>query len=299
MSHIAFLGTGLLGAALASAAKARGEDVVVWNRSHEKAAALEKEGIRVAATAGDAVTDATRVHLVLRDDSVVDEVLASCGERLKGSVIVDHTTNGPAGTKQRAADLVEQGIDYLCAPVFMGPAAARAAKGAIVVSGPPKLYGQVKDALAQMTGHVEYLGERIELAAVYKLLGNSLFLSMTAALADSFALARAQGVTPLEMSKMFEYINPGAGLKARAKSMAEGDFSPSFELQMARKDVRLMIEAASDGEVPLQLLPVICSWMDRLIHEGLGHQDYGALAYEAVVGREPPPPSRAKLNTSD
>lgn len=299
MSHVAFLGTGLLGAAMAQAAKARGEDVVVWNRSHEKAAALEKDGIRVAATAGDAVANASRVHVVLKDDESVDEVLGSCRERLLGSLILDHSTNGVEGTKARAAELAAHGIEYLHAPVFMGPAAARASKGSIVVSGPPKLFAKAKDALSKMTGHVEYVGERPELAAVYKLMGNSMFVAIIAGLADTFALGRAQGVSPTEVTKMFEYMNPGSGLKHWAQIISQGDFTPSFELQMARKDVRLMIEAGQGGEVPLQLLPVVASWMDRLIGEGLGRNDCGALAYEAVMGREPPPPSRAKLNTSD
>lgn len=300
MSQIAFLGTGLLGTAMVEAALSRGEKVVVWNRSHEKATPLEKLGATVAATAGDAVRGAKRVHLVLKDDAVVDEVLAGCRERLKGSLIIDHTTCSPEGTKLRTDALAEHGIEYLPAPVFMSPAMAKKAQGIILASGSARVFEKAKPALEKMTSRVEYLGERPELAAVYKLSGNAMIITMAAGLADVFALAGAQGVAPTEIMKMFEYFNPGAGLKWRGDSMAAGEFSPaSFEMTMARKDVRLMIEATEPGAVPLQVLPGIAAWMDRLIAAGHGRDDFGALARDVVVGREPPPPpSRAKLPPS-
>lgn len=298
MSHVAFLGTGLLGAAMVEAACARGEQVVVWNRSHEKATPLERFGARVVATAGEAVREASRVHLVLKDDEVVDEVLGACGERLKGSLILDHTTTGPAGTRSRAADLAEQGIEFLHAPVFMTPNMARKTEGIILASGPTATYAKAKDALEKMTGKVEYLGERSDLAAAYKLFGNAMIFTVTAGLADVFALGRSLEIEPKDVLKLFDFFNPAGGVKSRAEAMANGNFKPSFELTMARKDARLMVEAGQLGEVPLSLLPVIAAWMDRLIGAGFGREDYSALAREAVLGREPPP-SLAKLPTNE
>jgi 3-hydroxyisobutyrate dehydrogenase-like beta-hydroxyacid dehydrogenase len=62
--------------------------------------------------------------------------------------------------------------------------------------------------------------------------------------------------------------------------MAERDFAPSFELSMARKDVRLMLETA--GPQPLAALPAIGARMDELIAQGYGDRDFGVLAVEAV-----------------
>jgi len=75
MTQLAFLGTGLLGAAFAEAAAKRGDSVTAWNRSADKSRALEAFGIRVAASAADAVRGAQRVHIVLKDDAVVEDVL--------------------------------------------------------------------------------------------------------------------------------------------------------------------------------------------------------------------------------
>src|SRR5690348_18365366 len=99
MAHIAFLGTGLLGGAFAEAAAKRGDTVSAWNRTAEKAQALAQFGVKPAATPADAVRGASRVHLILRDDAVVEEVIAAARPALSaGAVIVDHTTTLPTLT---------------------------------------------------------------------------------------------------------------------------------------------------------------------------------------------------------
>src|SRR5262245_37588578 len=96
MANIAFLGTGLLGSGFVEAALKRGDSVTVWNRTLEKARALEKLGAKVAATPADAVRGAERVHLVLKDDPVVDQVIDALQPGLdKQAVTVDHTTVQP------------------------------------------------------------------------------------------------------------------------------------------------------------------------------------------------------------
>ena len=77
MTHIASLGTGLLGSAFVEAALKRGDDVTVWNRTTHKARALEAFGARVADSPAGAARDVARVHLVLSDDAVVEEVIAA------------------------------------------------------------------------------------------------------------------------------------------------------------------------------------------------------------------------------
>ena len=77
MATVAFLGTGLLGSAMVEGMLRRGDAVTVWNRTEAKARALEAAGAQVAATPGDAVAGAERVHMTLPDDAVVDEMLAA------------------------------------------------------------------------------------------------------------------------------------------------------------------------------------------------------------------------------
>ena len=280
MTSIALLGTGLLGSGLAEAAAARGDTVTVWNRTAAKASALEFRGIRVAATPADAVRGAARVHLVLRDDAVVNEVIAALRPGLGAdAVICDHTTTQPALTAERATRLAAEGVRYLHCPVFMGPPAARKGEGVMMVAGAGALFESVKLDLAAMTGHLEYLGERPDLAAAYKLFGNALIIGIGAVMADVLTMAKASGIDAGSAMKLFDFFNPATDLAARGRNMLNATAAPTFELQMARKDIRLMIETA--GALPLAALPGIAARMDALIEAGHGAEGVNVLATAA------------------
>jgi 3-hydroxyisobutyrate dehydrogenase-like beta-hydroxyacid dehydrogenase len=281
MTRIAFLGTGLLGSAFVEAAAKRGEQITVWNRTLDKARALEPLGVRVARTPADAVRDAASVHLVLKDDDVVDQIIADFRQELpRDAIILDHTTTQPARTAERSRRLNGEGVRYLHCPVFIGPAAARAGKGTILVSGPRALYGARHDELARMAPRVEYLGERPDLAAVYKLCGNALIIGINALVADVLAVAAGAKVEPNDALKILELFDPTTIIAARGKSMAAGDYTPSFELSMARKDVRLMLETAQTQR--LAALPGIAARMDELIAEGHGEDDLAVLGVDVA-----------------
>ena len=281
MAHIAFLGTGLLGSAFAEAAAKRGDTVTAWNRSAAKAQALAQFGVKAAATPADAVRGAARVHLILKNDFVVDEVIAAARAGLgEDAVIIDHSTTLPKLTVERAERLAAAGVKYLHCPVFMGPPAARSAQGSMIVAGPQALFESVKAELALMTGKLNYLGERSDLAAANKLFGNALFIGTWAVLADVLTLAKACDVAPEDAIDLLKSIDMNAVIAGRGTSMARGDFKPNFELTMARKDVGLMLDTA-DG-LPLAVLPAVAARMDQLIAAGHGDRDASVLAIEAV-----------------
>ena len=281
MANIAYLGTGLLGSAFAEAAASRGDKVTVWNRTSGKAEALKTFGVLVAATPADAVREASRVHLILKDDAVVEEVLAAARPALlPGALVLDHTTTLPALTAKRALRLNSEGVNYLHCPVFMGPAAARAAQGSMMVAGPQALFEQAKSELARMTGRLDYLGERADLAAVNKLFGNAMIISMSCIVADILTIAKASGVPGEDAIKLLGLLDLNAMVAGRGKNMAQGNFALSFELAMARKDVQLMLETTSD--LPMSVLPGIAQRMDQLIAQGHGGEDATVVARDAL-----------------
>lgn len=281
MSNIAFLGIGLLGGAFAEAAARRGDTVRAWNRSPDKVLALAQFGVIAAATPTEAVRGASRIHLVLKDDGVVEEVLAAARAGLSpGAVIVDHTTTLPALTAERARRLYAEGLKYLHCPVFMGPAAARNAQGSMMVAGPKLLFESVKADLAKMTASLEYLGERADLAAVNKLFGNAMIIGVAALMADVLTMAQASNVRPEDAIKLFGLFDLNSTVAVRGTNMAKGNFAPSFELTMARKDVQLMLETA--GDRPLAVLPLVAARMDQLIAAGHGALDSSVLAIDAL-----------------
>lgn len=281
MANVAFLGTGLLGSAMVEGLLRRGDNVTVWNRTASKARALEAAGANVAATAEDAVGGAQRVHMTLPDDVVVDEMIAAIRRRLApGAVLIDHSTTSAAGAKARIDKLQHDGVRFVHAPVFMSPQMARDSVGLMLVSGPQAVFDTVRGALEKMTGEVWYMGERGDLAAAYKLFGNSMLFVISGGVADIMAMAKSLGIAPTDAMGLFSKFQVGGALKARGEKMARGDFSASFELTMARKDIRLMIEAA--GKQPLTVLPHIAKKMDEAIAQGHGSEDLGVIAAAAL-----------------
>lgn len=281
MTTIAFLGTGLLGSAFAEAAAKRGDTVTAWNRTPAKAQALQEFGVKAAATAAEAVRGAAQVHLVLKDDAVVEEVIAAARPGLSAdAVIIDHSTTLPELTAKRAQQMAAAGVKYLHCPVFMGPPAARNAQGAMMVAGPKALYDSVADELAKMTGKVQYMGERTDLAAANKLFGNAMIIGMAAIMADVLTLAQASDVDGKDAINLLGLLDLNAMVKGRGLNMATANFTPSFELTMARKDIGLMLEAT--GSRPMAALPAIAARMDQLIEQGHGAEDACVLGFDAV-----------------
>jgi 3-hydroxyisobutyrate dehydrogenase-like beta-hydroxyacid dehydrogenase len=282
MATVAFVGTGLLGSGMVEAMLGRGDTVTVWNRTESKARALEARGATVAATPAAAVAGADRLHMTLPDDAVVDRILEAIVPALKpGASIVDHSTTSPQGTRARIERTRQRGVKFLHAPVFMSPQAAREAGGMMMVAGPQAVFDEVRGDLEKMTGDVWYVGEQGDLAASYKIFGNSMLFVIAAGLTDVFAMAKGLGIAPVDALAVFSKFQPGNLIKARGEKMARGDFNASFELTMARKDMRLMLEAAA-GQ-PMTVLPAIAKAMDGAIAKGRGKDDLGAIAAEVVL----------------
>jgi 3-hydroxyisobutyrate dehydrogenase-like beta-hydroxyacid dehydrogenase len=280
MAKVAFLGTGLLGSAIAEGMIKRGDTVTAWNRTIAKARALEKLGARVADSPTAAVAGADRVHMTLSDDAVVDAVLAEVLPRLNGAVVIDHTTTAPRQTAARYARLRDKGVRFVHAPVFMSPQMARDAVGILMTSCSQPLWDDVRESLQRMTGDAWYLGDDPQRAAAYKIFGNSLLFVITAGVADVFAMAKDLGIPAGDALAVFSKFQPCSVIKARGDKMVRRDYSASFELTMARKDIRLMIEAA--GRQPLTVLPAIAKKMDDAIADGHGAHDLAAIAAEVM-----------------
>ena len=277
MATVAFVGTGLLGGAMVEGMRRRGDAVTVWNRTEAKARALEPFGATVAASPAEAVAAADRVHMTLPDDEVVDRIVAAVTPRLRpGAIVIDHSTTSPRGAADRVPRLNAAGVPFLHAPVFMSPQMAKDAVGIMLVSGPQGVYTAAADALKAMTGEVWYLGEQPGLAASYKIFGNSMLFVIAAGVTDVFAMAKGLGIPAADALTVFSKFQPGGLIKARGDKMARGDFNATFELTMARKDMRLMLEAA--GSQPMVVLPGIAKAMDEAIANGHGQDDLGAIA---------------------
>lgn len=280
----AFLGTGLLGSNFVKAMLQKGEQVQVWNRTAAKAQALEADGAKAFAAVSDAVKGAEAIHLTLKDDATVNEMLekASAGFA-PGVVIYDHTTTSVEGAIERTAYWKAKGYTYLHAPVFMGPPNALESTGFMLVSGDQAVIARAEAELSKMTGKLINLGADEGKAAGMKLTGNLFLLTLTAGISDTLALAKGLGISGQELMGLFDSWNPAAVMPARLKKIISGKFDQaSWELNMARKDAGLMIAEAQKNNSYLTVVPAIADEMDRWIEKGYGSSDWSVIAKDNI-----------------
>ncbi len=280
MTTIAFLGTGLMGTGFVRRARANGLSVRAWNRSAAKAQALAAAdpGVQAFASAAEAVAGAERVHLSLGDDASVDAVLEPlAGKLAAGAWVVDHTTTAVRPTAERAARWQSRGVRFVHAPVFMAPANCAEGTGLMLISGDAAHHEVLKPALEKMTGTLVYLGPQPERAAAFKLFGNLTLLGLLGILGDVGRLGAAVGIGMEDAFSLFQHFNPGQTLPQRARRISAGQWNPpSFEMAMARKDLRLMMEEAARGGQELALVPALAAVLDAGIARGEGALDVAA-----------------------
>ena len=274
----------MLGSNFVRALLQKGEDVQVWNRTASKASELEQYGAQPFPTPAEAVRGADIIHLTLKDDAAVNEVLEAALPGLApNALIIDHTTTSKEGAIERTKRWKEGGFAYQHAPVFMGPANALESTGFILVSGERELIQRIEPHLSRMTGRVLHFGEEVGKAAAMKLLGNAFLVCFTAGIRETLALAKAMEIQVADLSALFDHWNPGALLTTRLKRMTAGDSStPSWELAMARKDTGLFLDAAEGGQTELVLIPAIAALMDEWIHKGYGAHDWTVIAKDTL-----------------
>ena len=279
----AFLGMGLLGSNFVKALLKKGEQVQVWNRTTSKAKELEQFGAKSFEQVSDAVKGADRIHLALKDDASVNDVLqAAVAGLTPGAVIIDHTTTSKEGAVQRTKQWQEKGFFYQHAPVFMGPVNALEGTGLMMVSGNEELIAKLQPELSTMTGKLLHFGPEVGKAAAMKLVGNTFLLCFVAGLRDTLSVAKTLEVPVADLYNLFDNWNPASMLEARLKRMTSGDYSqPSWELNMARKDAGLFMEA-SKNKTELALIPSIAELMDKWIEKGYGNNDWTVIAKDLI-----------------
>jgi 3-hydroxyisobutyrate dehydrogenase len=255
----------------------RGVAVRVWNRSPQKAQALQEYGVQAFADPVETALGADRIHLCLSDDASVDAVIeAALAGIAPESPIVDHTTVLPQRVAERALRLGEAGYSFLHAPVFMGPPMALAATGVMMTSGDAALVERVRSALESMCSDLRYVGARPQDAAIFKLIGNAMILAVVGGLNDVMRIAEEQQLTREQAYKLFDFYDPCGQIEGRGKRMTSEDYEAFWTLDMAHKDAMLMQAAAHHERLPV--IDAMEALLRNVSDRGLGDLDLGAVA---------------------
>jgi 3-hydroxyisobutyrate dehydrogenase len=264
---VAVLGTGIMGGGMARNLVRAGHDVRVWNRTREKAAAID--GASVADTPGEAARGADVLVTMLADGPAVDTAVDLAGFE---GVWAQMSTVGVDWTERLAARAREHGVDFVDAPVTGSRQPAETGELNVLAAGPrDERVDAVFDAVASRT---TWLGEP-PAATRMKLLFNTHVLLSLPALAETLTLARELGVEPeVFLDAIAGGPTDSVYTQTRGRAMAKGDFAPNFPLELGRKDLALAIDAAQ-RELPIA--DAALDAYDRAIAHGHGRDDMTAV----------------------
>ncbi len=285
--RVAVLGTGIMGAPIARNLAAAGHEVRAWNRSADKAQALAASvsgdeasgrgsGVEPAGDIAEAVRGADVVMTMLADATAVEAVAGEALAAIDGAVLVQLSTIGPEATARVAEQAKAVGVPFVDAPVLGTKAPAEQGKLVVLASGPEDVRERVAPVFDAIAAKTLWLGEA-GAGNRLKLVVNTWLLSLTEGLAESIALAEALGVDPQTFLDAIDggpVGSPYANVKG--KLMIEGDFPPSFPLELALKDARLALAAAEAEGLRLGALEAIVEQMTRAVEAGHGRADMAA-----------------------
>ncbi len=208
MQRIAVLGVGIMGGGIARNLVAAGHEVTVWNRSREKADAIE--GARVAETPREAAEGAELVLSCVSEDEASRTVWLGDEGALtgasRGSIVVETGTLSPGWTREWASNARDLGLRPLEAPIS-GSKNQVAAREITFFVGGDEADLEAARSMLSATSKGQYHCGPIGSAAMVKLINNLVGSVQTAALAEGLVLAERCG---LDMAKVTHVLSNGS-----------------------------------------------------------------------------------------
>jgi 3-hydroxyisobutyrate dehydrogenase-like beta-hydroxyacid dehydrogenase len=280
---LGFIGLGKMGSGMAESLLSAGHELVVYNRTRERAEPLRQRGARVAATPKEAAHDAEAVVTMLADDAAVERVTFGYAGVLSGlapgAVHVSCSTISVALSERLAAAHAAERQGYVAAPVFGRPEAAAAKQLWVLAAGPRGDIDWCAPVLEALGRGVVRLGESASAANVVKLAGNFLTASMSEALGEAFALTRKAGVDPDAFLDVFVSVFASPTFERYARLIAKGSYEPAgFEARLGLKDLRLALAAGDASGVPMPLASVVHDSLLAAVAQGKGELDWSVIA---------------------
>lgn len=253
--RIGFIGLGIMGRPMCANLLKAGYSLTVWNRSQPGIDTVVGYGAEAGKTPADVAAHSDIIITIVTDSPDVEQVVLGpdgAAEGAKpGSALIDMTTMSPSVTRHIAGVLKERGVDMLDAPVSGGDVGAKAGTLSIMVGGEAEVFERCLPVFQAMGKNIIHIGPH-GAGQTTKLCNQiAVALNMLAG-CEAIMLAAKGGIDP---RKMLAAISAGAAgswmLSNLAPRIVNGDFAPGFMVKLAQKDLRLVLEAADEMDLPL------------------------------------------------
>ena len=238
---IGFIGLGHMGKTLAKRLISEGVDLIVWNRTREKA---EDMGVEIAENPASMISRTDMVFMNLLDSDAAKSVLAGKGGLLegncKGKIVIDTTTNHFESSACFHEVLKKRGGYYLETPNIGSIIPASRGQLTVLVSGEKEAFERARPYIEKIGSKIFYL-EEPGLAIKMKLINNLLLGTFMASVAEAVVLGESAG---LPREKVLEVLSAGAGnstvLNAKKENLLKEDFEAHFKSSLMYKDLHYL-----------------------------------------------------------
>ncbi len=257
-----------MGLPMAGHLLAAGYPVAIHSRTKSKAQSLIDAGAIWKDSPADASRDAQVIFVCVTDTPDVEKVvLGNSGvvESIQpGMIVVDHSTISPITTRQISQKLADKHAHFIDAPVSGGDIGAKNATLSIMCGGEKNAFDQVKPFLEKMGKTITYCGESGS-GQITKLVNQVLVLNTLMAVCEGLNFAKSAG---LDLQTTLAAIGAGAGkswqLENLGAKIIQNDFNPGFMIDLAKKDMRLILEFAKQTSIPIPASKLVYELYNKL-----------------------------------
>jgi 2-hydroxy-3-oxopropionate reductase len=278
---VGFIGLGIMGRPMAKNLMEVGYDLVVHNRSPEKAEELAEEGATAAGSPREVAEGCDVVITMLPDSPQVEEVLAGEGGVFEGvrdgALIVDMSTISPVVTESLASKAKEKGASLLDAPVSGGDVGAIEGTLSIMVGGSEEDFERARPLFEVMGKTVTHVGPTG--AGQVTKAANQIVVALTIeAVSEALVLGSKGGVSP---EKILDVLGGGlAGnkvMEVKREKFLSHNFDPGFRSELHHKDLGIALAAGREYGVALPVTAVVDQMLLTMRRKGWGGEDHSAL----------------------
>lgn len=281
LKKIGFVGTGIMGSAMAGHLMDAGFELSVYNRTKSKAQSLIERGARWCDTVGECAAGQDVVITIVGYPKDVEQIYLGAGgivdSAKEGAYLVDMTTSSPILAEKIFAAAQAKGLHAVDAPVTGGDVGARNATLAILVGGEESSFNALQPIFAAMGKNIVYEGTA-GAGQKTKACNQIAIAGTLAGVCEAFAYAKASG---LDVEKVYSAISTGAAgsfqMTGVARKGLDGDFNPGFMIRHFGKDLAIGAETGTAYGAFLPILSMVLHEVKKLEQSGEGNLGTQAL----------------------
>lgn len=278
---IGFIGLGIMGQNMAANLLEKGEQLVVYNRTKEKAQALLDKGAVWADSPRKVGEQANIVFTMLTDPAAVQAVAYGEDGLFSGmqenSLWVDVSTVKPAFTKEMAEAARAHHIRFVDAPVSGSKAPAQQGKLHFLVGGEEQDVKEVTPLLEKMGQSIQHMGANGNGSST-KLAVNMLLVQSLTGLSEAISFGEAVGLDKEHLMDVLLALPVTSDIQAgKRDTILQQNFEPQFPLEHAYKDLQQISETAYEAGAPLPMTNSVKELYALAKKNGYGKQDVAAV----------------------